>query len=62
MLLLLLVVVVVVVYLIDNADLLLLRFSKDTLDVADIFSFSFIVKMAGMYLGTCRSSIFGKGR
>lgn len=50
----------VVVYLIENADLLLLRFFRDTLDVADAFSFFFLVKMAGMYLG--RSSIFGKER
>lgn len=49
-----------VVYLIENADLLLLRFFRDTFDVADIFYLIFFVKMAGMYLGM--SSIFGKGR
>lgn len=31
-----------VVYLNDNADLLLLRFFRDTLDVADIISFFFL--------------------
>lgn len=30
-----------VMYLIDNTDLLLVRFSRDTLDVADIFLFFF---------------------
>lgn len=48
------------VYLIGNADLLLLRFFRNTLDVADIFYLLFFVKMVGMYLG--RSSIFGRGR
>lgn len=59
LLLFLFLLLLLVVYLIDNAVLLLLRFSRDTLDVADIFSF-FFVKKAGMYLG--RSSIFGKKR
>lgn len=48
-----------VMYLIKNAYLLLLRFFRDTLDVANIVCFFFLVKMAGMDLG--RSSIFGKG-
>lgn len=48
-----------VLYLIGNAVLLLLRFFRDTLNVAVIFSF-FFVKMAGMYLG--RSSTVGRGR
>lgn len=37
----LLLLLLLLVYLIDNADLLLLRFFRDTLDVADIFYFLF---------------------
>lgn len=49
------------VYLADNADLLLLRFFRDTLDVADVFYLIFFfVKMVGMYCWVGRRHL-GRG-